>query len=69
MSVKDRLRRKVQSFHESDIECPDEDALLELVERATRLPRLTERQDLWTDDDWLAVGQFGAALRRITEES
>jgi len=64
MSVKDRLRRKVQSFHESDIECPDEDALLELVEAA-------EKWSTWiSEEPWEEViTRLESALRRITEDS
>ena len=35
MSVKDRLRRKVKSFRESGIECPDEESLLVPMTEAT----------------------------------
>ena len=60
MSVKDRLRRKVQSFHESDIECPDEDALLELVEAM-------EDYAIYSGPArWQAIRD---ALQRITEDS
>ena len=60
MSVKDRLRRKVQSFHESDIECPDEDALLELVEAV-------EDYAIYSGPArWQAIRDV---LQRITEDS